>query len=111
VITAAIDAVQPSADTKAIQLESVLEPRIARFGDPERLQQVVESTFKCHQVHSCWRRVEVRLEYVDSQVQIAVSDTGGISADFLPYVFDRFRQADTSTRVHKARTGAGDRVT
>jgi len=57
--------------------------------------------------------VEVRLEYVDSQVQIAVSDTGkGISADFLPYVFDRFRQADsTSTRVHKARTGAGDRVT
>jgi len=58
-------------------------------------------------------RVEVRLEYVDSQVQIAVSDTGkGISADFL-YVFDRFRQADsTSTRVHKGRDwGWRSRVT
>jgi len=71
VITAAIDAVQPSADTKAFNLSLCWNPRIARFGGTERLQQVVWNLLKCHQVHSCWRRVEVRLEYVDSQVQIA----------------------------------------
>jgi PAS domain S-box-containing protein len=105
VITAAIDAVQPSADTKAIQLESVLEPSDNQvWGDPERLQQVVWNLLSnAIKFTPSGGRVEVRLEYVDSQVQIAVSDTGkGISADFLPYVFDRFRQADsTSTRVHK----------
>ncbi len=105
VITAAIEAVQPAADTKAIQLESVLDPKAGpTWGDSDRLQQVVwnllSNAIKFTPVGG---RVEVRLERLDSLVHIQVSDTGkGISADFLPYVFDRFRQADsTSTRVHK----------
>ena len=105
VITAAIEAVQPAADTKAIQLESVLDRKAGPlWGDSDRLQQVVwnllSNAIKFTPVGG---RVEVRLDRLDSLVHIQVSDTGkGISADFLPYVFDRFRQADsTSTRVHK----------
>ena len=96
---------QPAADTKAIQLESVLDRKAGPlWGDLDRLQQVMwnllSNAIKFTPVGG---RVEVRLERLDSLVHIQVSDTGkGISADFLPYVFDRFRQADsTSTRVHK----------
>jgi CheY-like chemotaxis protein/nitrogen-specific signal transduction histidine kinase len=105
VITAAIEAVQPSADTKAIQLEPVLDSSAgAVWGDSDRLQQVVWNLLSnAIKFTPEGGRVQVRLERVDSHVQIKVSDTGkGISADFLPHVFDRFRQADsTSTRVHK----------
>jgi len=87
VITAAIDAVQPSADTKAIQLESVLEPRIARFGDPERLQQVVwiyfSNAIKFTLLEGAWKS-DLN---VDSQVQIAVSDTGKASVPIFCRMF------------------------
>ena len=113
VITAAIDVVQPAADAKAIQLESVLDPSAGSvWGDEERLQQIVWNLLSnAIKFTPETGRVEVRLSVVsgsfqqatDKYAQIQVRDTGkGISADFLPYVFERFRQADSnSTRAHK----------
>jgi signal transduction histidine kinase/ActR/RegA family two-component response regulator len=104
VITAALDAVQLAADSKGIQLEVTLD-RSARhiLGDAARLQQVVwnllSNAIKFTPTNG---RVAVRLERREANVQIKVSDTGkGITREFLPSVFDRFRQADaTSTREH-----------
>jgi signal transduction histidine kinase len=99
VIQAAISTVSCSAQAKAIRIESVLDPTIGLVsGDANRLQQIVWNLL-CNAVKftHVGGRVEVRLERVNSQAQITVSDTGkGISADFLPYVFDRFRQFDSS---------------
>ncbi|MEI2580845.1 hybrid sensor histidine kinase/response regulator [Scytonema sp. PRP1] len=113
VIADAIEVVQPSADNKNIQLECVLDTPVELIrGDSDRLQQVVWNLL-CNAIKFTPNggRVEVRLSVVsdseqqatDNYAQIQVSDTGkGISADFLPYVFERFRQADsTSTRSNK----------
>jgi PAS domain S-box-containing protein len=113
VIADAIEVVQPSADNKNIQLESVLDTPVEPiWGDSDRLQQVVWNLL-CNAIKFTPNggRVEVRLSVVsdseqqatDNYAQIQVSDTGkGISPDFLPYVFERFRQADsTSTRSNK----------
>lgn len=104
VINAAIDAVQLAADSKGIQLKVALDPSARRVsGDASRLQQVVwnllSNAIKFTPAGGC---VCVQLERADSCAQIKVSDTGcGISQDFLPFIFDRFRQADgSSTRMH-----------
>ena len=104
VINAAIDAVQLSAASKGIQLEVTLDPSARHIhGDASRLQQIVWNLLSNSiKFTPSGGRIEVRLERADSSVQIRVSDTGqGISRDFLPFIFDRFRQADgTSTRRH-----------
>jgi signal transduction histidine kinase/ActR/RegA family two-component response regulator len=104
VINAAIDSVQLAAETKGIQLGVTLDPSARHIaGDASRLQQVVWNLLSnAIKFSPSGGRVEVRLERADSGVQISVSDTGdGISPAFLPYIFDRFRQADgTSTRRH-----------
>src|SRR5439155_418167 len=72
-------------------------------GDPGRLQQVVRNLLSSAvKFTPNGGRVDIRLERLESDVQITVSDSGkGISADFLPLIFDRFRQADsTSTRKY-----------
>lgn len=101
---AALNVVQPAADAKGIRLQSVLDPRAGPVsGDPERLQQVLWNLLSnAIKFTPKGGRVQVRLTRVRSSVEITVSDTGGgISAEFLPYVFERFRQADnTSTRQH-----------
>ncbi len=104
VVDAAIDAVRPAADAKGIRIETILDPRAGPVsGDPNRLQQIVWNLVS-NAVKFTGKdgRVQVQLQRVSSYVEIVVSDTGqGISAEFLPYVFDRFRQADaTSTRRH-----------
>ena len=104
VIEAGLEAVRPSADAKDIQIDVDLEPRGARvLGDPDRLQQVVWN-LASNAVKFTPRggRIEVKLRQTDSHVVLAVHDTGkGIPADFLPHVFERFRQADsTSTRKY-----------
>ncbi|HYG81954.1 MAG TPA: PAS domain S-box protein [Pyrinomonadaceae bacterium] len=104
VVQAAMDAVRPAAAAKSIELRTALDPAAGPVsGDPARLQQVAWNLIS-NAVKFTARggRVEVRLERADSHVEFTVSDTGqGIAPEFLPYVFDRFRQADGSTtRMH-----------
>jgi PAS domain S-box-containing protein len=104
VAEAAIAAVRPAADAKEIRIESILDPRAGPVsGDPNRLQQIVWNlASNAVKFTGKGGRVQVRVERVSSHIEIVVSDTGqGISPEFLPFVFDRFRQADaTSTRRH-----------
>jgi CheY-like chemotaxis protein len=104
VIKAAIDSVRPAAVAKGIQLQMVVDPAANSIsGDPARLQQVVWNLLSnAVKFNAQGGRAQVRLDRVDSQAQITVSDTGeGISQEFLPYVFDRFRQEDGKiTRRH-----------
>jgi PAS domain S-box-containing protein len=104
VIRAAVDAVRPAAEAKGIKLHMVLDTGTGHIvGDADRLQQVVWNLvanaikFTPKEGH-----VEVRLERINSHIELSVSDTGqGIAQEFLPYAFDRFRQADpTMTRAH-----------
>ncbi|MBW4576560.1 MAG: PAS domain S-box protein [Aphanothece sp. CMT-3BRIN-NPC111] len=98
-IEAAIDAVRPTAEAKDIQIESMLGSSAGLIsGDSERLQQVVWNLLSnAIKFTPKEGRVEVRLECAGSYAQIQVKDTGkGISAEFLPYVFEQFRQADSS---------------
>ncbi|OKH36916.1 hybrid sensor histidine kinase/response regulator [[Phormidium ambiguum] IAM M-71] len=99
VIEAAIETVRPAADAKNIRLQSVLDPAAGPvLGDSERLQQIVWNLLS-NAVKFTPKdgRVQVCLQRVNSHVEIIVADNGqGISAEFLPYVFDRFRQADNS---------------
>jgi CheY-like chemotaxis protein/two-component sensor histidine kinase len=108
IIEAALDVVRPAAEARSLRLESRLDASVGRVaGDPARLQQVVWNLLvNAVKFTATGGRVEVRLRALGPDVQITVSDTGqGISPDFLPYVFERLRQADlTSTR---AQTGLG----
>ena len=104
VLHEALDAVRPAADAKDIRMEVLLdEAANVVSGDPGRLQQVVWNLLM-NSVKFTARggAVRVRLKRTGASVQIVVSDTGeGITADVLPYVFERFRQADSSsTRMH-----------
>jgi PAS domain S-box-containing protein len=105
---AAINVVRPAADAKGIRIQAILDPRAGSVsGDPERLQQVLWNLLSnAIKFTPKGGRVQIRVERVNSSVEITVSDTGqGISPEFLPYVFERFRQADnTTTRQH---TGLG----
>ncbi len=101
-IAAAIETVQLAAEAKCIQIQVLEQPNIGLVsGDPNRLQQVVwnlvSNAVKFTPPNG---RVEIRLAALGSQVQLQVQDTGrGINPEFLPYVFDYFRQADsTNTR-------------
>jgi len=104
IIEAAISTVRPAADAKAIRLKKMLDPQVGPiFGDPARLQQVIWNLLSnAIKFTPNEGLVEICLERVGVNVEITVSDNGrGINPDFLPYVFDRFRQADvTSTRIH-----------
>jgi CheY-like chemotaxis protein/anti-sigma regulatory factor (Ser/Thr protein kinase) len=108
VARAALDAVRPAADAKGVVLTSELEEGSQEFcGDPDRLQQVVGNLL-ANAVKFTPRdgRVEMRVQRARSEVEISVSDTGvGVAPDFLPHVFDRFRQADSS--ITRAQGGLG----
>ncbi len=99
VIEAAIDAVRPAAEVKEIEIACLLYAFAGKVsGDPDRLQQVVWNLLSnAVKFTPKGGYIEVRLERIDSHIQIQVSDTGqGIDPSFLPYVFDRFRQGDSS---------------
>jgi len=110
IIDNAVATVHPAADAKGVRIHTVVDPRVgAVSGDPGRLQQVVwnllSNAVKFTSKHG---RVQVRLEHVNSQVEIVVSDTGiGIGPEFLPHVFDRFRQAEGGTTRKAGGLGLG----
>jgi PAS domain S-box-containing protein len=100
VIEAAIESVLPSVQAKNIRLQTVFDALpIFISGDPNRLQQVVWNLLSnAIKFTPKGGRVQVLLEKMDSHVELIISDNGqGIKSEFLPYVFDRFRQADAST--------------
>jgi signal transduction histidine kinase len=109
VIEDAIDSLMPAASAKAIQVHRDLQDDLSVLGDRDRLQQVVwnlvSNAFKFTPKGGS---VTVRLNEVDGDVQVEVVDTGiGISPDFLPFVFDRFRQADSSMSRRHSGLGLG----
>jgi PAS domain S-box-containing protein len=108
IVRNAVDAVTPAADAKAIRVETVLDPHAAPVsGDPERLQQILWNLLSnAVKFTGKGGKVQVRLERVNSHVEVSVSDTGiGIAPEFLPHVFERFRQAEAG--IARARSGLG----
>jgi len=110
VIEAAVDAVRPAADAKSIGFDvSVEAARSYVLGDQNRLQQVFWNLFS-NAVKFTPRggRVSVDATCTDSYMRISVTDTGiGITPEFLPFIFDRFRQADGSTTREHGGLGLG----
>jgi PAS domain S-box-containing protein len=108
VIEAAIDSVRLAAEAKGINIQTFFESRASRVaGDSDRLQQVV-----CNLLSNAIKftprggQIEVRLESDPSHARITISDTGkGIRPDFLPHVFEQFRQADST--ITRSYSGLG----
>jgi PAS domain S-box-containing protein len=110
VIEAAAESIRPTAEAKGIRLLLSLDPNAGSvFGDSERLQQVVWNLLSNGvKFTSAGGSVQVSLKRINSHVEIVVADTGvGIHRDFLPHVFDRFRQADGSTTRNYGGLGLG----
>jgi len=104
VVDAALDAVRPALEAKQIRIETTIDAGLRIIsGDADRLQQVVWNLLSnAAKFTPTGGKIDVRVSYDESYVQISVSDTGpGIDPAFLPHVFERFRQADGSTtRTH-----------
>jgi PAS domain S-box-containing protein len=109
-IEAAIETVRPAADAKGIRLEKILDSSAVPIsGDPSRLQQVVWNLLS-NAIKFTPRggKVQVVLERVNSHIEIHVVDSGmGIEPRFLDHVFERFRQADSSTTRRYGGLGLG----
>ncbi|HEY1053379.1 MAG TPA: PAS domain S-box protein [Prosthecobacter sp.] len=109
-IKAAVESVRPAAQGKNIKLQTVLDPLAQPVsGDPNRLQQIFWNLLSnAIKFTPAGGKVQILLERVNSHLEVSVTDTGmGISAEFLPYVFERFRQADASTTRRHGGLGLG----
>ncbi len=110
VVEAAIQTVRPGAEAKGLRIERVLDPISQTVhGDPQRLQQVIWNLLSnAIKFTGKGGRIQVVLKRVKSHVEILVSDTGkGIKPAFLPHLFERFRQADSSTTREFGGLGLG----
>ncbi|MBN3891288.1 MAG: response regulator [Nostoc sp. JL31] len=109
-IEAAMETVHLAAEAKTIQIEMMLDPSVGKvLGDPARLQQVfwnlLSNAIKFTETEG---KVSVQLECINAQAQITISDTGkGIDPNFLPHVFDYFRQGDSTTTRRFGGLGLG----
>ena len=110
VVRNSIDAVRPGAIAKGITIDSELDDAAATIpGDPERLQQVVWNLLS-NAVKFTGRagRINARIARAGGNVELTVEDTGiGIAPEFLPHVFDRFRQGDSGTTRERGGLGLG----
>ena len=110
IVRSAVDGVTPAADAKGVRVETLIDPDAAPVsGDPERLQQVLWNLLSnAVKFTNRGGKVQVRLERVNSHLEVAVSDTGiGIAPEFLPHVFERFRQADAGITRERGGLGLG----
>ncbi|BAY45237.1 PAS/PAC sensor hybrid histidine kinase [Scytonema sp. HK-05] len=110
VISAAMETVGLSAEAKSIKIHTMFEPNLGKvLGDSSRLQQIVWNLLaNAVKFTQQGGRVNIRLERVGHYAQIVVSDTGkGIEPDFLPYVFDYFRQENSTTTRNFGGLGLG----
>jgi PAS domain S-box-containing protein len=110
VVSAAVASVRHSADAKSIQFKVVLDPMAGHVrGDPSRLQQCFWNLLSnAIKFTAKGGRVQVSLERVNSHLEVCVVDSGqGIKPEFLPHVFERFRQADGSTTRRHGGLGLG----
>jgi PAS domain S-box-containing protein len=109
-IDAAVEAVKPAAEAKGVRVQKVVDTGAVSIpGDPVRLQQVIWNLLS-NAIKFTPRggRVQIYSQRVNSHLEIVVSDSGqGISPDFLPHVFDRFRQADQKTSRQHGGMGLG----
>ncbi|HEY9405029.1 MAG TPA: ATP-binding protein [Pyrinomonadaceae bacterium] len=103
-IEAVVDGVRPAADARSIHLRTALDSRTSAIsGDPDRLRQIIWNLLtNAIKFTPEGGRVEAGLERTNSHVEVTISDTGqGIAQEFLPHVFERFSQSDSSsTRRH-----------
>jgi PAS domain S-box-containing protein len=111
IVQAAVETARPTAEAKGIRLQAIIDPLhgVVVSGDGNRLQQVLWNLLS-NAVKFTPKdgRVQVLLERINSHLEISVIDTGeGIKPEFLPYVFDRFRQADASTSRSHGGLGLG----
>jgi PAS domain S-box-containing protein len=109
IVTATIDSIRPAIEAKGLHLSPVLDPSAMVLGDPDRLQQVVwnlvSNAVKFTPKHG---RIQVTVARINSQVEITVSDSGkGIDPAYLPRVFERFSQEDSSARRQFSGLGLG----
>ena len=110
IIESSLESVRPAAEARDVRLEKILDYGAGPIsGDSDRLQQIVWNLLS-NAIKFTPRggRVQVRLERVNSSIEIIVSDTGaGIKPELLPYVFDRFRQGDSSSTRRFGGLGLG----
>lgn len=110
IIEAALETVHLAAEAKSIQIHLYLDIKVGQVkGDGVRLQQVVWNLLSnAIKFTPSGGKVEVYLEQIDAQIQLRICDTGkGINPDFLPHVFEYFRQADSSTSRSSGGLGLG----
>jgi signal transduction histidine kinase/CheY-like chemotaxis protein len=110
VVLAAVDVVMPTAHAKHVTLRTSLDPRTPNvLGDQDRLQQVIWNLLSnALKFTDAGGSIEVRLALNNRFARIVVTDTGhGISPQFLPHVFERFRQADASSSRRHGGLGVG----
>ena len=110
VLGAALDSVRPSAEAKSITVRSTIGPDVGPvFGDAARIQQVVWNLLSnAVKFTPKGGKVDVLLQRLDAHLEITVRDSGmGIGAEFLPHLFERFRQADASTTRRHGGLGLG----
>jgi PAS domain S-box-containing protein len=110
IVKGALDSIEPTAQTKGVRLESILDPKsVIVSGDAGRLQQIFWNLLSnAIKFTPKGGKVQVLLQRVNSHIEFSVSDTGiGIPPAFLPHVFERFSQKDTSTHREYGGLGLG----
>jgi len=110
IVEAALESLRPSADAKEIAVRTTIDPKAGPvLGDPQRLQQIVWNLLtNAVKFTPKGGKVDVIVQRVNSHIEIVVHDSGiGIAAEFLPHLFERFRQADASTTRRFGGLGLG----